>query len=183
MSKINIDKTIYHSKPSDGNRMAKEMATYDLLEILNIPFLRLDHDATDTIEDCEEVDSLLEIELCKNLFLCNGSKSEFYLLMMPGKKKFVTKLLTKQIGCSRLSFASADYMEKFLNISPGSVSVLGLMFDSEHKVKLLIDKELIDKDFFGCHPCVNTTSLKIKTSDLLTKFLPYTEHDPLIVEL
>lgn len=180
---IKIDKTLYNSRPTGENRLEKEMVTYDLLDKLNISYIRIDHDETATIEDCIEVEDLLGIQICKNLFLCNASKTDFYLLLMPGDKKFVTKNLSKQIGSSRLSFAGGEYMEKFLNITPGSVSILGLMNDKECKVKLLIDKEIVESEYFGCHPCINTSSLKIKISDILNKFLPYTGHEPLIVEL
>lgn len=183
MSSINIDHTLYYSIPTDGKRLEKEMDSYRILEQLNIPYVRMDHDAMATIDDCNEIDNLLGINICKNLFLCNASKTEFYLLLMPGSKKFVTKDLSKKIGCSRLSFAGADFMEQYLNLTPGSVTILGLMYDREHRVKLLIDKEVIDMKYLGCHPCINTSSLKLKTSDVIEKFLPYTGHTPTIVNL
>ena len=183
MSTININKTLYSSKPEDGNRLQKELATYDLLEKLNIPYVRIDHEETATIESCLEVESVLGIEICKNLFLRNASKTKFYLLLIPGNKKFLTKNLSKQIGSSRLSFAENEYMEEFLNITPGSVSILGLMNDKVHNINLLIDKEVTESEYLGCHPCINTSSLKIKTADILNKFLPYTGHEPAIVEL
>jgi len=181
--KLKIDKTLYNTKPANENRLEKEIATYDLLDNLNIKYTRIDHDAAATIEDCNDVESILDVKICKNLFLCNASKTEFYLLAMPGDKKFVTKNLSKQIGSSRLSFADGIYMEQFLNITPGSVSILGLMNDKECKVHLLLDKEVLEKEYFGCHPCINTSSLKIETSDILNKFLSYTGHKPVIVEL
>jgi Ala-tRNA(Pro) deacylase len=180
---MNVDKTLYTEKPTGDNRLNKEMAAYDLLARLNIPFLRIDHDPAATTEVCVDVEAALGIEICKNLFLRNQSKTEFYLLMMTSVKKLVTKDLSKQIGTSRLSFAEAEYMEKYLNITPGSVSVLGLMNDKECKIHLLMDKEIAEAEYFGCHPCINTTSLKIKTLDILDKFLPYTGHKPVIVEL
>jgi Ala-tRNA(Pro) deacylase len=183
MSNIKIDKTLYHSKPMDDNRLEKELNTYDLLEKLDIPFVRVDHEAAQTIDDCNDIDEALGIKICKNLFLRNNSKTDFYLLLMPGDKKFLTKDLSKQIGCSRLSFAEGEYMEKHLNITPGSVSVLGLMNDKDHNVRLLIDKEIYESEYFGCHPCINTSSLKIKISDLLERFLPYTGHEVTVVEL
>lgn len=180
MSKI--DKTLHNSKPTD-ERLEKEMLTYDLLEKLDIPFTRIDHEAAMTIDDCNEIDEALGIRICKNLFLRNNSKTDFYLLLMPGDKKFVTKDLTKQINCSRLSFAEGEYMEKYLNITPGAVSILGLMNDKEHSVRLLMDKEIYESEYFGCHPCVNTSSMKLKTKDILEKFLPYTGHEVTVVEL
>jgi len=179
---IQIKNTIYNNKPNDL-RLDKEMRVYELLEKLEIPFCRLDHEAADTIEDCSEIDKLLETNMCKNLFLCNSQKTAFYLLLIQGDKKFKTSVLSKQINTARLSFASADFMEKFLDITPGAVSIMGLMNDKEHNVRLLIDKDVAKEEFIGCHPCVNTSSLKIKTSDIIEKFLPYTGHKPEYVEL
>ena len=170
-------------EPSPNGRLYKEMAVYDLLERLKIPYMRLDHGVTASVEDCHDVDRILGIHICKNLFLCNSQKTDFYLLMMPGDKKFKTKELSAQIHSARLSFAGPEYMEEFLNISPGSVSVMGLMNDRNKRVRLLIDQDILRDEYVGCHPCVNTSSLKIKTKDILDKFLPYVEHDYTAVEL
>ena len=171
------------TKPSPNGRLLKEMAVYDLLEKLEIPYMRLDHEVTATVEDCHNVDRILGIHICKNLFLCNSQKTDFYLLMMPGDKKFKTKELSAQIHSARLSFAGPEHMEEFLGISPGSVSVMGLMNDGNKRVRLLIDKDVLQDEYVGCHPCVNTSSLKIRTEDILNKFLPYVEHDYTVVEL
>ena len=170
-------------KPSPNGRLLKEMAVYELLDELEIPYLRVDHEAAATVDDCHEVDEALGIHICKNLFLCNRQKTDFYLLMMPGLKKFKTKELSSQLGTARLFFAEAEYMEEFLNITPGSVSVMGLMNDKENRVRLLIDQELLQDEFVGCHPCVNTASLKIRMKDILEKFLPHVGHDYTAVEL
>lgn len=170
-------------KPSPKGRILKEMAVYELLEELEIPYLRVDHEAAATVDDCQGVDEALGIHICKNLFLCNRQKTDFYLLMMPGFKKFKTKELSAQLGVARLSFAEAEYMEEFLNITPGSVSVLGLMNDKEHRVRLLIDRDLLQDEYVGCHPCVNTSSLKLRMTDILEKFLPYVGHAYTAVEL
>ncbi|MDQ7092316.1 prolyl-tRNA synthetase associated domain-containing protein [Desulfosporosinus sp. PR] len=183
MQEFKIDPIIYKTKPSKIKRSQQEMDIYDLLEQLNIAYLRLDHDETPSIEFCHEVEKLLDIEICKNLFLCNSPKTHFYLLVMPGRKKFKTKDLSAQINSSRLSFAAAEDMETYLHTKPGSASVLGLVNDKSKTVQLLIDKDVLQSEYFGCHPCVNTSSLKIRTSDLLTKFLPYTGHEPIWVEL
>lgn len=170
-------------KPSPNGRELKEMAVYELLEKLDIPYLRVDHGVTATVEDCHNIDKILEIHICKNLFLCNTQKTDFYLLMMPGDKKFKTKELSSQIHSARLSFAGAEYMEEFLDITPGSVSVMGLMNDHGKRVRLLIDQDVLGDEYVGCHPCVNTSSLKIRTKDILDKFLPYVEHGYTVVEL
>ncbi len=178
-----MSRTPVDIKPSPNGRLFKEMAVYELLEELNIPYLRVDHEAAATVDDCHDVDEALSIHICKNLFLCNRQKTDFYLLMMPGLKKFKTKELSAQLGVSRLSFAEAEYMEAFLDITPGSVSVLGLMNDKEHRVRLLIDRELLQDEFVGCHPCVNTSSLKLRMRDILEKFLPHVGHEYTAVEL
>lgn len=170
---MQIDTTLYTSRPDANGRLPKEMAVYDLLEKLDIPFVRVDHEATPSIESCQDIDKLLGIEICKNLFLCNRQKTNFYFLMMPGKKPFKTKDLSAQIGSARLSFADEAYMEELMDLTPGSVTVLGLMNDREHRVRLLIDREVLESEYIGCHPCINTSSLRIRTKDLLEKFLPY----------
>ena len=175
---------IYSGRPSDTTgRLEKEIRTYDLLDSLGIKYQRVDHEAAMTIEACLGVDEALETEICKNLFLCNRQETKFYLLMMPGAKKFSTKELSSQIGSARLSFAKERYMEEYLDITPGSVSVLGLMNDHEHRVELLMDAEVVKGEYFGCHPCINTSSLRLKMSDFLEKILPAMEHSPRLVTL
>lgn len=175
---------IMQGRPQDTQgRLPKEVRTYELLDSLNIPYERVDHEAHNTIEACAQVDQLLQIEICKNLFLCNRQETVFYLLMLPGQKVFKTKDLSKQLGVSRLSFGKPEYMEKFLDITPGSVSVMGLMNDTEHRVQLLIDEEVIKEEYVACHPCINTVSIKLKTADLLEKFLPKVGHEPIVVRL
>lgn len=175
---------VYEGRPEiTEGRMKKEVAVYDLLDKLEIPYHRVDHEVLMTVEECNGIDKLLGIEICKNLFLCNSQKTKFYMLMMPGNKKFDTKVVSKQIGSARLSFAKPEFMEKFLNITPGSVSVMGLMNDKEKQVQLLVDKDIVESEFLGCHPCINTSSLKIKTKDVFEKFLPFVKHDAIVVEL
>lgn len=178
MNGLRIDRTLYSGRPAEEvTRLDKEIRTYDLLDSLRIPYTRLDHDATDTIDDCLEVESLLGIHICKNLFLCNAQKTNFYLLMMPGDKKFRTAVFSKAMGCSRLSFADTAHMEEFLDITPGSVSVMGLMNDKKNQVHLAIDQDILKEEYFGCHPCINTSSLKLKTADLVEKILPAIHHN------
>ncbi|MCI7812063.1 MAG: prolyl-tRNA synthetase associated domain-containing protein [Lachnospiraceae bacterium] len=175
---------LYKGRPEDeSGRLEKEIAVYDLLDQLQIPFERIDHEVVPTIEACQEIDRLLNAKICKNLFLCNAQKTKFYLLMISGEKKFKTKDLSHQIGSARLSFADAEHMEQYLGVTPGSVTVMGLMNDKENHVRLLIEREVLEAEMFGCHPCINTTSLRMKMSDLLEKFLPYTGHEYTVVEL
>ncbi|MBR5800948.1 MAG: prolyl-tRNA synthetase associated domain-containing protein [Lachnospiraceae bacterium] len=177
------DVILFDDIPAAEGREEKELAVYRLLKELGISYQRVDHEELATIEACRWVDEILQISMCKNLFLCNSQKTVFYLLLMPGEKKFKTKELSKQIGSARLSFGSAEHMEELLNIKPGSVSVMGLMNDKENKVNLLIDEDVLNEEFLGCHPCVNTASLKIKTQDIIEKFLPYAKHDYRVVQL
>lgn len=168
---------IQKGRPLDlSGRQEKEIAVYDLLDSLGIEYLRVDHERADTMEDCAEIDATLGAQICKNLFLCNRQKTEFYLLLMPGDKPFKTKELSGQLGIARLSFASSEDMERYLGVTPGSASIMGLMNDTERKVTLLFDEDVLNADFIGCHPCVNTASLKISVNDIVNKFLPKTGH-------
>lgn len=178
-----MDTTVFQGRPEDKERLAKEERVYDMLEELQIPFERMDHEPLYTIEACEAVDKTLGTTMCKNLFLCNSQKTKFYLLLMPGEKRFDTKTFCKQIGSPRLSFADAQYMEKYLDITPGAVSIMGLMNDAEGMVQLMIEQEVLEDEYIGCHPCVNTSSLKIKTKDILEKFLPHVGHEYTVVKL
>ena len=169
---------VYKGRPSDTNgRLDKEMRTYDLLDKLGIEYTCCDHEAAMTMEACIESDRALDVSMCKNLFLCNRQKTAFYLLMMPGEKPFKTKELSAQIGSARLSFASGEDMGRLLDIMPGSLSVMGLMNDHDGNVTLLIDEDTLKDEYLGCHPCINTSSIKLKMADLKEKFLPAVGHD------
>lgn len=171
-------------RPEDvSGRLEREIRVYDLLDQLGIEYERTDHEEANTMEACNEIDRILETIICKNLFLCNRQETDFYLLMMPGDKPFKTKDLSAQINSARLSFGKPEYMEEFLQIRPGAVSIMGLMNDKENRVQLLIDRAVVESEDLGCHPCVSTSSLKMKTRDVLEKFLPAVHHEPIIVEL
>lgn len=160
-----------------AGRLEKEIRCYDLLDGLGVDYWRVDHYAANTIEVCAAIDEVLGATICKNLFLCNRQKTAFYLLMIPGNKVFKTKDLSHQIGSSRLSFAGAEDMEKYLDITPGSVSVLGLMNDKDKQVQLLVDEEILGDEWLGCHPCINTSSLRIKTADVFGPVLKAMGHE------
>ena len=175
---------LLNGRPADcGGRLPKEIRCYDLLDSLGIEYARVDHPAADTMDACAAVDEALEATICKNLLLCNRQCTAFYMLMMPGGKVFKTKDLSAQIGSSRLSFAGAEYMQQFLDITPGSLSVLGLMNDKDMRVQLLIDEDILQGEFIVMHPCINTSSLRLKTSDLMEKIIPAMGHTPTIVKL
>lgn len=168
---------------SAEGRLEKEMRVYDYLDRLGLEYERIDHEVAMTMEACAKIDLALEATICKNLFLCNRQETDFYLLLMPGDKKFKTRELSKQIGTSRLSFAKDEYLLKYLDLTPGSVSVLGLMNDKEKKVRLLIDEDVTRGEYIGCHPCINTSSIRLKTSDLLNVILPDLGYEPVMVHL
>ena len=177
---------LQNGRPENVNdRLDKEIRVYDFLDKLSVTYQRVDHEAAMTMEACEEIDRTLgdDTAICKNLFLCNRQETNFYLLLMPGDKPFKTKDLSAQIGSARLSFAKPEYMEKYLDITPGSVSVLGLMNDHEKKVQLLIDEDVLKDPYFGCHPCINTSSLRLKTKDIINTFLNAVDHNMTEVHL
>ena len=168
---------------TNEGRLEKEIRCYDLLDKLGVEYQRIDHEAAMTMEACVEIDKVLDATICKNLLLCNRQATAFYLLMIPGDKQFKTSVLSKEIGSSRLSFAKPEYMLEYLDITPGSVSVLGLMNDHDHHVELLMDEDVLKGEYFGCHPCINTSSLRIRTADLMEKILPAMDHPARIVVL
>lgn len=170
---------------SAKGRLEKEIRVYDFLDNIGVNYQRVDHEAAMTMEACEAIDKILgdKTAICKNLFLCNRQETDFYLLLIPENKVFKTKYLSSQIGSSRLSFAKPEAMIKYLDITPGSVSIMGLMNDTEKKVQLLIDEDVLKREYFGCHPCINTSSLKIKMEDLNQKIIPALDHEPTYVNL
>ena len=168
---------------SREKRLPKEERTYDLLDSLKIPFKRVDHEPAMTIADCADIQKVLECNICKNLFLCNSKGDEFYMVVMPGAKKFRTAVLSKQLGTTRLSFANEKYMLEFLDITPGSVSIMGLMNDKDNRVNLVVDKDLLNEKYFACHPCINTSSIRMNTDDVFDIYAPAIHHKPLFVDL
>ncbi len=177
---------LLHGSPADRTgRSDREIRAYAFLDKLGVDFDRTDHpdQPATTMEVCATVDAILGVHICKNLFLCNRQKTSFYLLIMPGDKPFKTKELSKQMGISRLSFAEESFMEQLLDVHPGSVSVLGLMNDKEHRVRLVIDEDVLKEEMFGCHPCENTSSIRFKTADLMEKIIPALGAEPTMVKL
>ncbi len=173
-----INPVIYSGRP-DEKRCEKEEAAYRVLDSLGIEYLRMDHDAVDTMEACKDIDRIMDIKAYKNLFLCNKQKNRYFLVVISGDKRFDSKSLSAQLELPRLSFAPPEQMDEMLGLSPGSVSILGVANDRENKVTLIVDSDITAHKYFGCHPCVNTSSLKIKTADIFDKFLPAVNHSPI----
>lgn len=175
---------LYNGRPTDeSGRLDKEIRVYDLLDELGIEYCRIDHTPAGKMEACHDIDEKLGVVICKNLFLCNRQKTKFYLLMMPAAKPYRTRIFSKLAGSSRLSFGPPEEMEEFLDVTPGSVSILGLMNDKENNVKLYIDQDVLDSEFIGCHPCINTSSLRMRTADITEKFLPAVHHEYTAVKM
>lgn len=174
---------IFHNARPEGELPPQESAAFDLLDTPGMDYDRVSHDAAFNMELCADVSAVLGVSVCKNLFLCNRQKTSFYLLCMPPDKPFHTKDLSAQINSSRLSFAPEDSLWELLHCHPGSATVLGLANDTEHRVQLLLDREVYDAPYMSCHPCICTSTLKLKTSDVLTRLLPHTGHTPIVVDL
>lgn len=176
--------TIETGRPADcSGRPEKECAVYDLLEQLDISFTRADHPAAFTMEECEAVSQALHTPICKNLFLCNRQKTAFYLLLLPASKPFRTKEITAQLGCARLSFAGEEQLASLLHLTPGSATIFGLQYDTENRVQLVVDRDLLDEAYFGCHPCINTSTIRLKTSDVFDRLTHALHHDYTLVTL
>ena len=171
------------SKHPEATATEKEMQSYIFLEENGVEYIRAEHDEASTIELCEEIEKVIDAKICKNLLLCNRQQTKFYMLLIPGDMVFKTKYLSAQINSARLSFAGGEQMEKLLNVSPGSLTVLALMFDKNKEVELLIEKNIFKEEYFGCHPCVNTASVRFLTSDLKEKVLPALGREYTIVDL
>ncbi len=178
--------TLEKGRPaSTEGRLAKETKVYDLLDELGMEYWRTDHPDAEayTMEACKEIDEVLQATVCKNLFLTNRQHTDYYLLLMPGEKPFKTKEITSQIGSARLSFGSAEEMEELIDCAPGSASIMGLMNDPENRVRLLVDKDILEGEFIGVHPCINTSSLKLRTKEVFSTYLEKVHHDMTVVTL
>ena len=184
MSDIQVDPHLYDGRPADGDaRLDKERDCYELLERLGIAFARVDHARADTIEACAAVEAVLGGPICKNLFLCDRQQTRFYLLLMPGHKPFKTKYLAGQFDGPRLSFAPPERLETLLHLTPGSVSVFGLQYDTARQVRLLIDRDVPAEEFVCFHPCINTSTVRFRSSDLMDGLLPHWGVTPTMVTL
>ena len=135
------------------------------------------------MEECEAVSQALHTPICKNLFLCNRQKTAFYLLLLPASKPFRTKEITAQLGCARLSFAGEEQLASLLHLTPGSATIFGLQYDTENRVQLVVDRDLLDEAYFGCHPCINTSTIRLKTSDVFDRLTHALHHDYTLVTL
>ncbi|MDD5824117.1 MAG: prolyl-tRNA synthetase associated domain-containing protein [Firmicutes bacterium] len=173
---------ITSAAPSD-ERCPLETKVYETLAELGIPFERVDNDSVEAMEECIEIQDKLGAEIRKTIVVCNRQKTDYYLVVLPADKRFDSKAFAKAMECSRLSFASGDDMVEKLGVAPGSATVMSILNDADGIVKVAIDKEVADEEWFACNPGANTTHIKIKTADLIDKVLPAQNHAATIVEL
>lgn len=171
-----------HSTPPAEFGSDLEKQTYHTLDKLAIPFYQVATDEALTMEDCIDIDKRLGIEVVKTIFLCNQKKNKFYLYITPADFKFVTKEFGKKLAIPRVSFASADLLKERLGVIPGAATIFGLLLDSHHEIQLVFDQSVAEREWYGCSSGSVTNYMKLKTSDLFEKFLPYTGHEAIFID-
>lgn len=167
---------LYDGRPVGEACVDMETKAYDFLDRLEIRYKTLKHPAAFTIDECKKIRDEIHAPVFKNLFLTNRQQTKFYLLVMLGEKPFKTKYLSAQIGSARLSFADEAHMQRFLGVTPGSVTPIGIMNDFGKDITVLLDEDLRRHDDFACHPCINTASVVLSLHDLTDRILPATGH-------
>jgi len=173
---------VYTTPPSEFKTVLQEK-TYRALQELHIPFERVDTDEAITMEDCIQINKVLNVKVVKTLFLCNRQQTSFYLFITAGDKPFKTKDFSKALGVSRVSFAPADLMEKMLGTKVGATTVFSALLDKDNAIPVVFDKEVTCEEWYGCTDGTTTCYMKVKTEHILHAFLPYTKHLPLIIEV
>lgn len=174
---------VYHNSRPDGELLPQEAAAFDLLDRLGIEYDRVSHDAAFNMGAVRRGGARAGCQRVQEPVSVQPAKTQFYLLCMMPDKPFHTKDLSAQIHSARLSFAPEELLWELLHCTPGSATVLGLANDTERRVQLLIDREVYNAPYFSCHPCICTSTLRLKTADVLDKLLPAAGHEPMVVEL
>lgn len=160
----------------------------DILAFLDAQSLRYwlhRHAPMQMIEDCQHIEGVnyQQAAMPKNVFLCNRQQTQFYLVLLRHDLSFRTAVVSKLLSVSRLSFASPDWMEALLQLSPGAVSPLNLMFDQDQRVSLAMDRKLLDYERLLFHPGNNTLSVEMATDDFLHGFLPAIGRSTQLIDL
>ena len=156
---------------------------YEAFAMLGISFERVENDETLTMEDCLAIDERLDVHTAKTLFLCNRQKTNYYLFPTRGDKPFVTKDFGKALGISRVSFASAEDLEKYIGVLPGASTILGVLMESAKNVHLVIDREIAEAEFLCCPDGTRTGYIKLRTSDVLEKLIPFSGHSYEVIDI
>lgn len=155
--------------------------TYKFLSENEIEFSRVENDEAVTMEDCIEIDKALEMKTVKTLFLCNRQKTNFYLFVTAGDKTFVTKDFSAALGISRVSFASAEMLDEIIGTKVGATTIFGVLREEAKNVQVVLDRAVVEDEFYGCSDGTTTGYMKLKTKDILEKLLPYSKHDYVVI--
>lgn len=156
---------------------------YQVLEELGMDFERVETEEVITMEDCKQINERLDMEMVKTLFLCNRQKTNFYLFVTCGDKPFKSKEFSQALGIARVSFASAEQMDELLGTKIGAATIFSTLLEGAKKVQLVLDKDICQQEYYGCSDGTTTGYLKLKTADVLQKFLPYVKRQPKIIEV
>lgn len=173
---------IDHEAPESFENETQRLI-YEAIGKLGIEFDRVKNDFIVSMEDCEEVNKVLGARIVKNLFLCNRQETEFYLYVTRDDKRFKTKIFSKALGVSRLSFAPEEALTEYLGVKIGAANPFSLVYDRDCRVHLVIDEELMDYDSIACNDATNTAHISMSRADLMDKYLPYTGHEPVILHV
>lgn len=154
-----------------------QQAVYETFERLGISFARVDTDPGLTMEDCQHIDRKIGVRIVKTLFLCNRQQTAFYLYVTTDDKPFVTKEFCGTLGIPRVSFASAEKLEELTGVKVGATTVLSAILPSARDVHLVMDRSVAESEWFACTDGTPTCFVKIRTQDLLDKYLPASGHN------
>ena len=168
--------------PSPDECTETEYEVFAFLERSGADYTWLSHGEKFAVSEYEEVCRALQIKIIRNIFLEN-KKGELYLLMIHADKKFVTKEVSRSVGSSRLQFASADLLMQTMRSEPGGVSNLALIFDTQKRVQLVVDRDLLDAPYMGMVPASRTKSLRMTPKDWLEKVVPAMQHEAMIIDI
>ena len=157
--------------------------TYEALEKLQIPFERVDTDEAVTMEDCAAINEKLNMDMVKTLFLCNRQQTDFYLLVTTGDKPFRSKNFSNALGVSRVSFAPVESMESMLGTKIGATTIFSSLLDDKNRVRVVFDRDVLFKKWYGCSDGTTTGYMKLRTDDIYQRFLPFTKHIPTVIEV
>lgn len=173
---------ISKSPPESYESTLQEMV-YETLKKLEIPFERVDTDEAISMEDCIEINKKLDMKMVKTLFLCNSKKTNFYLFITTADKPFKSKDFSNALSISRVSFAPAELMEQILAVKIGAATVFGVLMDKENLVQVVLDKDILLEEWYGCSDGTTTGYMKVKTEMIVNNFLTYAKHIPKVIEI
>lgn len=172
-----------HSTAPAVYKTQLQKGVYQILEQLGIHFERVDTDEAITMEDCIFINKTLGMKMVKTIFLCNRKQSDFYLFITCGDKPFSSKGFSKALGVARVSFTPPETMEKMLGTKVGAATVFSAAVDTDQSVRIIFDREVVERQWYGCSDGTTTGYLKVSTDDIINRFLPFTKHELTIIEV